>query len=82
MVDAPREFSKNLSMSNTVEASLVQRELQEAVEHLTRGTRDPARADKACADMDRNREEMRRKFGLLDIGVPAIRELRGELPEP
>jgi len=27
-------------------------------------------------------EKIRRKFGVVDIGVPAIRELRGELPEP
>jgi hypothetical protein len=26
-------------------------------------------------------EELRRKYGQLDIAVPAIRELRGELPE-
>ena len=30
----------------------------------------------------RMREELRQKFGVLDIGVPAIRELRGELPNP
>lgn len=30
---------------------------------------------------DRIREEIFRTHGLLDIGVPAIRELRGELPE-
>jgi hypothetical protein len=26
-------------------------------------------------------ERLRRSYGVLDIGVPAIRELRGELPE-
>ncbi len=26
-------------------------------------------------------EELQQKYGELDIGVPAIRELRGELPE-
>ena len=29
---------------------------------------------------DRLRDEVFRKHGVLDIGVPAIRELRGELP--
>jgi hypothetical protein len=29
----------------------------------------------------RIREEIFRKHGLVDIGVPAIRELRGELPD-
>jgi hypothetical protein len=27
-------------------------------------------------------ERLRRSYGTLDIGVPAIRELRGELPQP
>jgi hypothetical protein len=58
-----------------------QGELREAVDRLMRGVRDPVQADRACADMDRSREETFRRFGLLDIGVPAIRELRGELPD-
>ncbi len=32
----------------------------------------------ACERMDRLREEIRRRHGTLDIGVPAIRELRDE----
>jgi hypothetical protein len=31
--------------------------------------------------IDRIWEAIYRQHGLLDIGVPAIRELRGELPE-
>ena len=34
------------------------------------------------AESRRIQAELRRKHGLLDIGVPAIRELRGELPNP
>ncbi len=30
----------------------------------------------------RIQQRIRRKYGLVDIAVPAIRELRGELPEP
>ena len=30
---------------------------------------------------ERIRQEILEKHGVLDIGVPAIRELRGELPE-
>ena len=37
---------------------------------------------RACERMDRIREEIRKSNGVLNIGVPAIRELRGELPEP
>ncbi len=29
----------------------------------------------------RIRERLRQQYGILDIGVPAIRELRGDLPE-
>jgi len=50
---------------------------QAVIDHLISGTRlDPeiARRVRACAD--RIREEIRQKHGLLDIGVPALRELR------
>lgn len=33
------------------------------------------------AESDRIRAEVYRTHGVLDIGVPAIRELRGDLPE-
>jgi hypothetical protein len=38
-------------------------------------------AQRIRARSERVREEVFRTHGLLDIGVPAIRELRGELPE-
>jgi hypothetical protein len=43
--------------------------------------RDPEAMLRAAGRMERKREETYRQHGLLDIGVPAIRELRGELPE-
>ena len=67
--------------SNIATTSQARHELEEAVERLVGGARDPRELAQACADMDRRREETLRQFGLLDIGVPAIRELRGELPE-
>lgn len=51
-------------------------DLQRAAEDADKGVRDPERMRKACERMDRMREETYRKHGLLDIGVPAIRELR------
>jgi hypothetical protein len=51
-------------------------ELQAAAERASKGIRDAESMSKACERMDRLREELRRKFGILDIGVPAIRELR------
>jgi hypothetical protein len=59
----------------------VMTELQQAAERAMRGIRDPELMKKAAERMDRMSEEIRRKHGILDIGVPAIRELRGELPE-
>jgi hypothetical protein len=51
-------------------------EVQEAVDKAVRGIRDPEAMRKACERMDRTREAIFKRHGLLDIGVPAIRELR------
>ncbi len=53
-------------------------ELQKAADDLANGLRDPEEARKACERMDRLGEEVFRRHGILDIGVPAIRELRDE----
>lgn len=59
----------------------VDAELQEAIRQAMSGVRDPEEMRRACERMDRMREEVRRREGVLDIAVPAIRELRGELPD-
>ena len=51
-------------------------ELQNAADIAAKGIRDPETVRKACERMDRMREELRLKHGLLDIAVPSIRELR------
>ncbi len=51
-------------------------ELQKAIEYVLTGKRDPEVMRKACERMDRMSAEIYKKHGLLDIGVPAIRELR------
>ena len=56
----------------------VEKELDEAMQRLLSGVRDPKAMQKACERMDRIREEIRQKHGVLDLGVPAIRELREE----
>ena len=50
--------------------------LQEAATKAAQRIREPEEARQACAEMDKIREEIRRAHGILDIGVPAIRELR------
>jgi hypothetical protein len=51
-------------------------ELQRALDLAATGVRDPEAMRRACEDMDRLSEEIYRREGLLDIGVPAIRALR------
>ena len=51
-------------------------ELQGAAERTAQGVRDPDDMRRAAASMDRLREEIRRRHGLLDIAVPARHELR------
>ena len=51
-------------------------ELQVAVERVGHGVRDLEAMRRAGERMDRMREATFEKHGLLDIGVPAIRELR------
>jgi hypothetical protein len=56
-------------------------ELREAADKASRGVRDPKEARKAAAEVDRLREENRRRFGDQAFGVSIIREFRGPLPE-
>jgi hypothetical protein len=51
----------------------VMAELEEAARLALSGVRDPEAMRRACERMDRMREEVRQKHGILDIGVPAIR---------
>jgi hypothetical protein len=56
----------------------VMAEMVEAACRAMSGVRDPEVMHRACERMDRISEEIWRKHGVLDIGVPAIRELRDE----
>lgn len=60
--------------------SEVRSRLDAVVELLSTGRTDVRLRDEARPEVDRIPEQIRRKFGVLDVGVPAIRELRGELP--
>ena len=51
-------------------------EMEEAARIAMSPVRDPEVMRRACEEMDRISEEIYQKHGLLDIGVPAIRELR------
>jgi hypothetical protein len=51
-------------------------QMEEAVRIAMSPVRDREVMRRACEDMDRISEEIYRRHGLLDIGVPAIREFR------
>ena len=51
-------------------------ELQEAADKLARGERDPKGAKQAAQRMDQLREENRRLFGVQNLGVDIIRQMR------
>lgn len=63
--------------TNTIPPDLMA-ELVEVARRAAAGIRDPEAMRRACERMDRVSEEIFRDHGILDIGVPAIRQLRDE----
>ena len=54
---------------------------QAVADHVAKGERVPPELARRVRERaDRIRHEILEKHGIQDIGVPAIRELRGELP--
>jgi hypothetical protein len=69
------------SLTNKFPDSLIQTEEEVVMQAFLNGT--PVDPDVARRVQERSRlirEEVFRKHGLVDIAVPAIRELRGPLP--
>jgi len=56
----------------------VMAELEYAAQLAASGRKDPGFARRIAEEAAHIREEVKRRYGLLDIGVPAIRELRDE----
>ena len=57
-------------------------DVQAVIDHLVSGKPlDPDTGRRVAERAERITEELTKEYGVLDIGVPAIRELRGELPE-
>jgi hypothetical protein len=53
-------------------------ELEEAVDRLMKGIRDPEIMQQAAQEMDTAREELRKRHGEMNIAVDLIRESRDE----
>jgi hypothetical protein len=51
-------------------------ELQQALDRLSKGLRDPGTARTSRERMNKMREENRQRFGVQNIGVEIIREMR------
>jgi hypothetical protein len=51
-------------------------ELEEVIARLMRGERDLVAMRRAAERMDRTREEIARRCGVVDFAVPTIRALR------
>ena len=63
-------------MSTETIPAEIMAELQAAADRAAKGIRDPDAMRRACEHMDRIRDEIFAKHGVLDIGLRAIRELR------
>ncbi len=54
----------------------VRMDLEHAITKAIRGERDPEAMRLACERMDKTREQIFQRVGLLDFAVPTIRALR------
>ena len=61
---------------NTLLPPEVMADLEYAAQLAATGRQDPKFARRIREEADRVRKEILRRHGVLDIGVPAIRELR------
>jgi hypothetical protein len=65
---------------NTIETipAKMMAELRAATDRAAKGVRDPESMRVACERMDRMREDLRQRSGVLDIAVELVREGRDE----
>ena len=61
--------SQNCSMETTTE-------IHEAIERAKKGVRDPDEMRKACEGMDRIREDVKQRVGVVEVAVDLVREAR------
>jgi len=65
-----------MSLTNFIPDQLMA-ELQAAADRATAGVHDPEAMRQAAERMEQRREEIRQQFGVQEIGVNILRELRG-----
>jgi hypothetical protein len=64
--------------TETLTTAEAMKELQEAVDRLVKGERDPEAMRQACERMDQMREELRKRIGTVEIAVDLIRDARNQ----
>ena len=62
----------------TTPTSADRKSLQDAVDRLIKGVRDPEVMRKAGERMDRMREELRQEIGIVDVAVDLVRDARDQ----
>jgi hypothetical protein len=63
----------------TVATEQARRELEEVVDRLINGIRDPEAMRKSRLRLDRMREELRQRIGTVEVAVDLIRDARSRV---
>ena len=77
--DLPHKIADNSSMStDTVNTAELVREIQERLKKAAAGIRDPEEMRRARENMNRMREELRQRIGIVNVAVDLIRDARDQ----
>lgn len=76
-IDRAAKASHNQAMSIDTTTDLVH-EIQRTLQRAATGLRDPAEMRQAREEMNRMREELRQKIGIVDVAVDLIRDARNQ----
>lgn len=77
VIDSRLKTSNNDTMSTETPATS-KHELENVIARMMTGQRDPDVGKKAREDMDRMREETRKRIGMVDVAVQLIRDARNQ----
>jgi hypothetical protein len=76
-IDSVVSSLNNTFMSTDV-ATTGKRDLHEAIARLMKHVRDPDAGKKARDDMDKMREETRKRIGTVEVAVDLVRDARNQ----
>jgi hypothetical protein len=76
-IDPKPCVSHNTAMSAEA-VSTAEHELEDAISRLLAGVRDPEVGRKAREDMDRMREETRKRTGTVEVAAELVRDARDQ----